>query len=311
MDDNAAYMLAIHETGSITKAAEKMHISQPALSQRLVKVENRLGCQLFERQSKPMRPTQAGQVYLSWAKDALSSEVNMTNRIKDMATGSIRHIHVGTSIPRGSCILPEVIATFQKDNPQCIVHIHEAGKPDNHNALLLNETIGFSIFTPVHAEQTIFVGDVICYERMQYIAPKQWNLEGVSGKGRPTVDPESIGSRPFIMPPEHLKHASVVKSILDECSAEPPIVAHSCSNEMTIRLIRQGVGASISPNTFVLEDGDETVSRYEISGVDAHNPIYCNYRKGHRFSKDEIEFLQIAKEWVAAHHLSLHSVDAC
>ena len=58
------YMKAIEEEGSISKAAERVHISQSALSQSLAKLEQELGTPLFERSDKRWVPTEAGDLYL-------------------------------------------------------------------------------------------------------------------------------------------------------------------------------------------------------------------------------------------------------
>ena len=58
------YIVAIAETGNVTKAAERLFISQSGLNQQLIKLEAELGTPLFHRSKKEMRPTHAGLIYI-------------------------------------------------------------------------------------------------------------------------------------------------------------------------------------------------------------------------------------------------------
>ena len=62
------YIVAIAETGSVTKAAERLFISQSGLNQQLIKLEAELGTPLFHRSKKEMRPTHAGRIYIENAR---------------------------------------------------------------------------------------------------------------------------------------------------------------------------------------------------------------------------------------------------
>ena len=62
------YIVAIAETGNVTKAAERLFISQSGLNQQLIKLETELGTPLFHRSKKEMRPTHAGRIYIENAR---------------------------------------------------------------------------------------------------------------------------------------------------------------------------------------------------------------------------------------------------
>jgi DNA-binding transcriptional LysR family regulator len=65
------YILKIAEENNITKAAEKLFLTQPALNQQLLRLEKELGTQLFHRSRTNWRPTQAGEIYLENARKML------------------------------------------------------------------------------------------------------------------------------------------------------------------------------------------------------------------------------------------------
>lgn len=82
------YIIAIAEEGNITRAAGKMFISQPALSQLLKRLENSLGSKLFVRDGKSVRPTTAGKIYLNGARAILNIEKAMERKLKEPETSN-------------------------------------------------------------------------------------------------------------------------------------------------------------------------------------------------------------------------------
>lgn len=76
------YIVVIAEENSITKAADKLYMTQPALSQYLKKVEKELGVLIFERTTTGVRPTAEGVQFLAFAKNVLNQEQDMKSSCK-------------------------------------------------------------------------------------------------------------------------------------------------------------------------------------------------------------------------------------
>ena len=77
------YFIKIHELGSITKAAESLYISHPALSKYIRNLERELGVSLVEREYSPVRFTEAGEIYFRYAKEALKNYDKMRRDIAE------------------------------------------------------------------------------------------------------------------------------------------------------------------------------------------------------------------------------------
>lgn len=67
------YAIAIAETGQLTRAAARLHIAQPALSQSIVRLEREIGTPLFDRHPRGVTPTPAGEAFLEHAREAIAS----------------------------------------------------------------------------------------------------------------------------------------------------------------------------------------------------------------------------------------------
>lgn len=68
---------------NISKAARAVHITQSGLSQRLCRLEARLGCELFDRSTSPLRPTASGEVFIRYAFRAIAAEDNMRRDVRE------------------------------------------------------------------------------------------------------------------------------------------------------------------------------------------------------------------------------------
>lgn len=108
-------------TGSLTASARKLHISQPALSRELKVFEERLGVTLFERHSRGMRLTQAGEVLSQYAKRLFELERAAEGAMREIAGGQQGRLALGASNTIGTYVLPRVLAAFRQARPE--VHV--------------------------------------------------------------------------------------------------------------------------------------------------------------------------------------------
>ena len=94
------YMTAIAEEQNITRAANKMFISQSAMSQQLMKVERELGTPLFWREGRKLKLTKAGQIYINAAKAILNVEEAFYEEVRELEESSLHiKIAVCTCVP--------------------------------------------------------------------------------------------------------------------------------------------------------------------------------------------------------------------
>jgi LysR family transcriptional regulator, low CO2-responsive transcriptional regulator len=108
---------AIAETGSISAAAEKLHISQPAMSREIKDFESRLGVTLFERQPRGMRMTHAGEVLNEYAVRLFEISRSAQAAMREIADARMGNLSIGASNTNGTYILPQRLATFRRANP--------------------------------------------------------------------------------------------------------------------------------------------------------------------------------------------------
>jgi len=108
---------AIAQTGSISACAERMHISQPAISRQLKEFEQRIGVVLFERLPRGMRLTPAGEVLRDYAVRLFEIARTAEAAVHEMSEVRQGHLSIGASNTVGTYILPTLLARFRRKHP--------------------------------------------------------------------------------------------------------------------------------------------------------------------------------------------------
>jgi DNA-binding transcriptional LysR family regulator len=103
---------------SFSRAAEKLLLSQPTISTHISTLEEQLGVKLFDRLSKEVILTEAGQVFYPYAVDILDLRERSQEAIKEFLNEISGHLHIGYSTVPAEFILPEVIRKFKEEYPK-------------------------------------------------------------------------------------------------------------------------------------------------------------------------------------------------
>ena len=120
------HMKTIHETGSITKAAQILHITQSALSQSISNLEAELNIQLFKRQKSGTTLTDQGHQIFPIIMDLIDQEALLYDKIQSLNAEMEGSLSIATIHTLFMTIVPGVLSTFKKDNPNIDVQIIEA-----------------------------------------------------------------------------------------------------------------------------------------------------------------------------------------
>lgn len=121
------YFLEIAKHKSITKAAESLHVSQPALSKMMKGLEEELGIPLIIRSNKTSDITDAGLIVMEYAQKMLLLMDEMSTTLNDLTNLSRGQIHIGIPPIIGSLFFPKVLAKFHKTYPNVHINITEYG----------------------------------------------------------------------------------------------------------------------------------------------------------------------------------------
>lgn len=120
------YMIAIASTGSLSGAARRVGVSQPAISKYLSELEREIGLKLFEADGKTLRPTEAGVLYLQAAQEILGLKQRTISSISALGRSVERELCIGMLPHPGEKLLAELFVEFNSRFPQIRLHPVEA-----------------------------------------------------------------------------------------------------------------------------------------------------------------------------------------
>ena len=122
--------LHVAETGSMSEAARRCDVSQPAISQAMRSLEDRLSEQLFHRAKSGLRLTEAGQVLLSHAREVVQAEEALRARFSSRGNLKEGQLRFGIIPTLGPYLLPRLLGTFRKSHPGVTIEITEGRTAD-------------------------------------------------------------------------------------------------------------------------------------------------------------------------------------
>ncbi len=129
------YFLAVVNHGSFSKAAEYCFVTQPSLSMQIGHLEDELGVVLFDRSSKPVAPTEAGQVFLQQARKAVSAFYGTKEKVNEMKGDISGRLRLGVIPTVSPYLMPWFITEFIKRYPNVELDIRDMFTADLIEAL--------------------------------------------------------------------------------------------------------------------------------------------------------------------------------
>jgi DNA-binding transcriptional LysR family regulator len=186
------YFLALARELSFTRAAERLHVSQPPLSQQIRALEEELGTRLFARTSRRVELTAAGEVFLGHAKAILERVEQASGHARAIGAGSSGHLEIGLS---GSLLLgplPRLIASYRRSFPGVSVALHEM-TPAAQLAALLDRRIDLS-FSRTAVNDELFTSELAWPDPVLVALPRGHRLAR-----RRRLELAELRDEPFVM----------------------------------------------------------------------------------------------------------------
>lgn len=122
--------LGVAETSNFTKTAQKLHLSQAALSASIRELEGQLRCRLFERTTRSVELTSAGRKLLPVAQQMIESLERVASELHQMGEHGVARLRLGFTPILASNVVPELLEEFQRQFPMVQVDVVDAGPAD-------------------------------------------------------------------------------------------------------------------------------------------------------------------------------------
>lgn len=241
---NPEYFLTIVKERSISRAAERLYLSQPYLSQYLAKLEGNLGVVLLDRSHSPLRLTAAGELFHAYLERQDYLDRQLVSDLRDLQDKKRPMLHIGVSPWRGSTLLPDILPLFAGQYPDVQVVLHEAPVPEL-GSLAAGSVTDFCVMH-IPGDLTELTYELVMREHVFLIGsrdhPLVRGLESTYEAPAPFPDLRLLEHERMIMLPPDWRLSKLLRNTFSVHNVEPQNTLITTNNATAINLAAENMG---------------------------------------------------------------------
>lgn len=236
------YFAAVAEELHFGRAAERLGIAQPPLTQQIQKLERELGYSLFVRTSRRTELTEAGRVLLDNSRRVLSDFDEAIEQARRAGRGESGQLRVGTPPSVMLTSLPTVIRKYRQRYPDIRFSLREASTSAIFGELQ-SGALDLGFLREVHPDEGL-ASQIILREPLNAVLPASHPLAQ-----KPGLRLKHLAEEPFVLFPRHLGEAFYdrVMGMCAEAGFAPRVVQEATQWQSVVTFVETGLGVSIAP----------------------------------------------------------------
>jgi LysR family transcriptional regulator for metE and metH len=281
---------ALRDAGSLVEAAERVHLTQSALSHQIKDLEDRLNCSLFIRKTKPICFTSAGQRLLVLADEVLPMMRNTERDIARLAGGETGRLNI--SIDCHSCFdwLMPTIDHFRQHWPEVEMDL-SSGFTFQPLPALSRGDLDLVITSDPEERNGIIYIPLFSYESVLALGKRHRLI------ARKYIQPQDLASETIITYPVDQNRLDLFTRFLDPANIEPNEIRTAELTLMILQLVASGRGVAALPNWALHEylQRDYVVAK-PLGEKGVWCTLYAAIREDQKNSEFMVDFLNTAKE---------------
>ncbi|MFL9922858.1 LysR family transcriptional regulator [Herbaspirillum lusitanum] len=274
------YFVAVAEEGHLTKAAQRIGIQQPPLSQQIRALEKELGVTLFNRLPRGMELTDSGQALLTDARAILAQMDATVAGVRRIARGELGRIAVGfTESASLHPFVPSVIRAFRQAAPEVVLTVEESNTNELVEALRKKQLDLAFVRSPVGDAGGVTI-ETVLVEEMVLALPASHPLAG-NGR-RKSVALAALAEEAFIMT-RRPSGPGLYDTIIAACRAagfSPRVEQDARKNLSTLSLVAAGLGVAIIPASMMHVNAEGVIYLKLNAAPGLSAPLHLAYRDG-------------------------------
>ncbi len=309
MFDGKEYVYAVYEEKSFSKAAQKLYITQPALSTAIKKVEKKIGTPIFDRSTSPIGLTPGGEVYIDAIEKLFALEQNTLNQLNNINGLLAGKLSVGGTIFFTSFVLPGILGEFSRRYPQIKIELQE-GTTTQLTEKLVSEELDLLIDNS-ELDDKNYEKYYYCTERIILAVPKSYPIneelreyqltaEDIragrhSQSDFPVLPLSLLKDTPFIIVKEE---NSIYKRSMKMCNRQnytPNIIMKPDQVVSSFNMAGRGGGATFIPDGLIVNLPYEVpLCFYKMNEELAVRYVYLYKKRNKYLTKAMEEFIRVA-----------------
>jgi len=283
------YLVALAEERNFTRAAEREHIAQPALSQQVRRLEQETGLALVERTTRRVALTEAGELLLVRARRILAELDAAQADLQALSGVHTGHVLIGTIHTMGPIDLSLALGAFHQRHPGVELTVLEQSSEELAELLRVDELdLAFLSVTERVESHGIGLHQLVS-EELVAIVPRDHPLGA-----RRRVRMAELADQRFITYREGARLRELLTSAGRAAGFEPQVALESNESQLIRRLVARGLGVAILPRSDATGPGAE-VSVATLVEPALRRDITLAWREGRRHTPAAAEFLELCR----------------
>jgi DNA-binding transcriptional LysR family regulator len=281
--------LAVHQLRKLSAAAQRLFVTQSAVSMLIRQLEEGLGTRLFDRTTRSLKPTAAAEEMLATVERVLRDVDSLSADFRELATLERGRVTLAITPTLAAMLLPDALRIFSQQHPKVRVLVNDCA-PDQFISRILGEHVDFGIGTPERPGAEVET-ERLMRDHLALVCRSDHPL----AKAR-VVRWTDLGRHPVIT----VRPGYGVRPLVDGTAAEAG-VALDVVNEVSflstaLWMTACGMGASIMPSAFARAEGDPSLVIKMLSAPRVSRDISVVTKRGHSLSAAARSFIDVLKQ---------------
>jgi DNA-binding transcriptional LysR family regulator len=251
------YFVAIAETLSYTEAAELVHVSQPALSYQMRRLEAELAVKLFVRQGRGIALTGDGELFLPMAQGVISRAKEAVRVVRDHSGVDAGEVCMGVAPSVATYLVPDLLAEFHQVFPRVRVDMVEGGDLELQQRVFTG-SMDFAVLGDAGSPQTHDITPLGSEDLLVVVAPTHRLAEQV------LIDLTELRNDDWVFPARSYRLVTQVIQACQRAAFEPNTAYQAGSLETLKNLVRVGLGVSVLPSIALTGAGREGLATLRV-----------------------------------------------
>ena len=299
-DKEILYISTIAQCSSITKAAEKLFISQPSLTQALHRIEAEWGAELFLRGQGGLRLTEAGRIYLHAASQMADLYQQLQQEVSETSARMRGQMSLGITPFQGGILLPSFLSQYHKRFPEMKLSVVENTSAQLEQ-MILNGQIDLAV---LHSPVTDYrLGYDTLYREDFYLAVPVFSKDHAAAEGEiPLITPRVLAKQKLVMLSSSQRIRQIADSICLTAGIKPKIQFTTSNFVTALGLTARGLGATFIPKSFArFFAGSYPVAYFRFPAEwNAGWTLMVAYPRNTLLPKASMELIRVMRECIAS-----------
>lgn len=300
VNKNPEYFLTIVAEGSISRAAKKLYVSQPYLSQHVTRLEQEYGVRLLDRSTVPLTVTEAGSVYVKYLESCRQLHQKLLGDFASLGMNREQTLRLGFSNWRANTLLPDILPIFSERCPQVRIDLFEL--PTNE-LYRLAETgdIDFAVTNAAADVPDTVTTETVLYERILLVghranpAAAELLRRRERGEG---VDLHLIEDERVILMQPKIVISERIRNFLDQRQIVLRNVTYCTNTTTALNLVARNYGFCFLNETGIRSAPDrDELCFFDLNTPDMVHPLCVIYRKNSYLRPAARTFIDVMNEF--------------